>query len=311
MQRDKFDALAEKVRNWGRWGPEDGRGALNHVGPEALKRAAAEVSAGKMFGLGLRFDKNGPQNEVFRFNPKLYMSALDAPLTPDEPTARFTDDVIVMPLQCATQWDALSHAHYDGQLYNGCKACDVLSVFGAAKNGVEHLASPGILSRGVLLDIARLKGTDKLPADYAVTPDDLNAACAAEGMTVEPGDIVLVRTGHLRCFTVEHDRETFNGPQPGLTADCAEWLYDRSVAAVAADNLAVEQIGPETMTAGMPLPLHMLCLRDMGLPLGEMFDLEALAADCAADGRYAFLLSAPPLGITGAVGSPINPAALK
>jgi kynurenine formamidase len=130
-------------------------------------------------------------------------------------------------------------------------------------------------------------------------------------MAVEPGDIVLVRTGHLRCFTVEHDREAFNGPQPGLSADCAEWLHDRSAAAVAADNLAVEQIGPETMTAGMPLPLHMLCLRDMGLPLGEMFDLEALAADCAADGRYAFLLSAPPLGITGAVGSPINPTALK
>ena len=74
-----------------------------------------------------------------------------------QPHAAFSDDVIHMPLQCATQWDALSHVHYDGMLYNGCKAFDVLSVGGAARNGVEHLASPGIMSRGVLLDIARLK----------------------------------------------------------------------------------------------------------------------------------------------------------
>ena len=311
MRSDAFEALAEKVRNWGRWGDTGPRGTLNHIGPEVLRRAAATVTAGKLFNLGLRFDRNGPQEGTYRFNPQLYMTALDQALNPENSRARFNDDVIHMPLQCATQWDALGHVHYDGLLYDGCRAADVLSQAGAARNGIEHLAAAGIVSRGVLLDIARLKGVAMLPTDYAVTPADLDAAAEMAGVTVEPGDIVLVRTGHIRRFTMDGDRAAFGGEQAGLAPDCAGWLFDAAAAAVAADNLAVERIGPETMAGDMPLPFHMLCLRDMGLPLGEMFDLEALAADCAADGRYAFMLSAPPLAVTGAFGSPVNPVVLK
>ena len=308
---EDFEALAERIRNWGRWGPDDGRGTLNHIGPEALKRGAAAVTAGKMFGLGLNFDAKGPQMGGFRFNPQLYVTTLDKIMNPAKPRARFSDDVIHMPPQCATQWDALGHAHYDGVLYNGCKACDVLSVSGASRNGVEHLARPGILSRGVLLDIARLKGVDMLPGDHAISVADLREAVAHQGVTIEPGDIVLVRTGHIRHFVIDGDRARFNGAQAGLAPECAGWLYDHSVAAVAADNVAVEQIGADTFAGEYGLPMHMLCLRDMGMPLGEMWDLEALSTDCAADGRYAFLLSAPPLAITGAFGSPVNPTVLK
>ena len=312
MKRDVFDALAEKVRNWGRWGAEDQRGTVNHITPEALKRGAEAVTAGKLFSLGLRFDKDGPQRGDFRFNPRLYVTALTSSLSPKSDHARYSDDVIHMPLQCATQWDALSHVHYDGELYNGCKAHDALKISGAVKCGVEHLAQPGIMSRGVLLlDIARLKKADKLAPDCAVSVDDLNAACTEQGVEVLPGDIVMVRTGHIRTFTVDKDRDAFNGMQPGLDPSCAEWLHDTSASAVAADNLAVEQISMETIMGDMPLPFHMLALRDMGCPLGEMWDLDALAEDCAADGRYSFMLSAPPLAITGAFGSPINPLALK
>jgi kynurenine formamidase len=216
-----------------------------------------------------------------------------------------------MPLQCATQWDALGHVHYDGQLYNGCNARECLTVKGALKMGIEHLASPGILSRGVLLDIARLKQVSELPLDYAITVDDLNAACAAQGVAPEVGDIVLIRTGHMRRFTVGGDRVAFMGLQPGLSYTCAEWAHDKSLAAVAADNMAVEVLDPAGMGSDVPLAFHMLALRDMGMPLGEMFDMEALAADCAEDGRYAFMLSAPPLEVTGGFGSPVNPLALK
>jgi kynurenine formamidase len=311
MQRQDFDAIADRLRNWGRWGPEDQRGTLNHIGPETLRDAAATVTDGKLFNLGLNFDKNGPQTGSGRFNPKLYATDLFTPLNPAKPSAVYSDDVIHMPLQAATQWDALGHVHYDGVLYNNCKACDTLSEKGAARLGIEHLATPGIMSRGVLLDILRLKNADRLPVDYAITVDDLNAACAAQGVTMRKGDIVLIRTGHIQRFTVEKDRAAFTGMQPGLSPLCAEWVHDHSLAAVCADNLAVEVMAPAGLTSDMPLAFHMLCLRDMGCPLGEMFNLDALAADCAEDGRYSFLLSAPPIAFTNAFGSPVNPLALK
>ena len=311
MQRQDFDAIADRLRNWGRWGPEDQRGTLNHIGPETLRDAAATVTDGKLFNLGLNFDKNGPQTGSGRFNPKLYATDLFTPLNPAKPSAVYSDDVIHMPLQAATQWDALGHVHYDGVLYNNCKACDTLSEKGAARLGIEHLATPGIMSRGVLLDILRLKNAERLPIDYAITVDDLNAACAAQSVTMRKGDIVLIRTGHIQRFTLEKDRAAFTGMQPGLSPLCAEWVHDHSLAAVCADNLAVEVMAMEGLTSDMPLAFHMLCLRDMGCPLGEMFNLDALAADCAQDGRYSFLLSAPPIAFTNAFGSPVNPLALK
>jgi kynurenine formamidase len=311
MRPLNFDKIAEKVRNWGRWGEADQRGALNHIGPEVLKNAVSTVQSGKLFALGLNFDKDGPQLGAGRFNPKLYPTDLFTPLNPAFPNVVYSDDVIHMPLQAATQWDALAHVHYDGVLYNNCKACDTLSVKGASRLGVEHMASPGIMSRGVLLDIARLKKVERLATDYAISPDDLNAACEAQGVKPQAGDIVLIRTGHLQRFTIDKDRAAFNGVQPGVTHHCAEWAYDHSLAAFCADNLAVEVFSAEALASEIPLAFHMLALRDMGMPLGEMFNLDALAADCAADGRYAFLLSAPPLAFTNAVGSPVNPLALK
>lgn len=312
ITRRELEAIGVRVRNWGRWGAEDQRGTLNHIDPAVLLRAAADVVQGKLFHLGLNLDSRGPQTGTGRrANPAHFVTELATPINRKVPDFVYSDDVIHMPLQAATQWDALSHAHYAGELYNGCKACDTLSNQGAARLGIETLASPGILSRGVLIDVARLKGVDCLAPGYAITPDDLDAACARQGVAVETGDILLVRTGHIRTFLIDRDRQRFNGFQPGLSALCAEWLHDRGVAAVAADNLAVEVLAADSGEAETMLPLHMLCLRDMGCPLGEMFNLEALAEDCAQDGRYRCLLSAPPLPVTRGFGSPVNPLALK
>jgi kynurenine formamidase len=310
MESGLFDKMAERLRNWGRWGPDDVRGTLNHIGPETLMRAAAEVRSGKSFSLGLPFSKDGPQDGSFRDNPKLSMVQIAMELGTTG-RATMSDDRIEMPLQCATQWDALSHAHYDGQIYNGCEVCDVLSEQGASRHGVEHLANPGIVSRGVLVDVPRHLGVDRLPMNYRIGIDDLRAVLAAQNAEVLPGDIVLVRTGHIRHFTVDNNRQTFLGGGPGLDGSCAEWLHETSAAAVAADNLAVEYVEMADFNEGMPLPLHMFCLRDMGMPLGEMFDLEQLSTDCASDGRYTFMLAAQPLAFVGAVGSPVNPIVLK
>ena len=148
------------------------------------------------------------------------------------------------------------------------------------------------------------------PQRYAISIDDLDAACRRQNVEIAKGDIVLIRTGHIRRFTVDGDRAAFNGLQPGVAPDARNGSR-RSVAAVAADNTSVEIVTGDMSRSETPLPFHMLTLRDMGCPLGEMFDLEALSKDCAEDGRYIFMLSASPLPFVGAFGSPLNPLAMK
>lgn len=312
---DDFETLAKRVSNWGRWGKDDQRGTLNLITPEVLKRAGREIRQGKLFRLGLDFADDGPQSgrpSGERHNPHHYMTKVSKPFNPALGDYAMSDDVIHMHLQASTQWDGLAHVQYGGKLYNGFKAAEVLSSAGASRLGVEHAASPGVMSRGVLLDIARLNGVDRLPTDFLITPDHLEAACKSQRVSMESGDIVLVRTGHITWFKEDKDYATFRLQQPGLSMGCALWLRDRNVAAVCADNAGVELMKVNYAKQGpVPLPLHMLCLRDMGLQLGELFDLEALAEDCAQDGVYTFLLSAPVLPVRGGVGSPINPLALK
>lgn len=312
---DDFYAIAKRVSNWGRWGRDDQRGTLNLVTPDVIKRAAASVIQGKLFRLGLDLGPDGPQPAGFRtgrFNPKLYMLHLSKPVNPDLPYFCVSDDIIHMPLQCCTQWDALSHVHYDGLLYNGVKASEALSVYGASKLGIEN-AADGLVSRGVLLDIPRLKNVDRLDPKTAITPDDLEAACVRQGVSVEAGDIVMIRTGHIAHFTEDKDAAAFQSDyQPGLAMECALWLRERNVAAVCSDNSGVERLGPDVRADPVaPLPLHMLCLRDMGLYLGEIFNLEALAEDCEQDGVYYCQLSSAPLPFKNAFGSPSNPIAIK
>ncbi|MGH7790211.1 MAG: cyclase family protein [Candidatus Binatia bacterium] len=306
---DQVRVLGKQLSNWGRWGAEDERGTLNFITPAVVKRAAGLVRRGQVFSLGLSFGNDGPQiGQGGRVNPLHLMTAVDQKLPGEYPDGfRYADDVMIFPLQCATQWDSLAHVHYDGQLYNGFPAATT-SPAGAARNGIDKVGA-GVISRGVLLDIARLKGVPRVAPGTAISPADLEAAEQAQGVRVESGDVLLVRTGHLSVFKTDGDRVGYMRMMPGLGMACAAWLRGREVAAVAADTNSVEVIPFED--AKTPLPLHLLCLRDMGLTLGEMFDLDALAEDCAADGVWEFLFSAPPLKITGGVGSPLNPLAVK
>jgi kynurenine formamidase len=305
---EKVRALAKKVSNWGRWGADDERGTVNFVTPEVVRRAAACVRRGEVFSLGLRFGAEGPQiGQGGRVNPVHFMTATAGQLGADPDGFRYADDIIVMPLQCATQWDSLAHVHYGGQLYNGHPAASITAA-GAAKNSIDKLG-PGIVSRGVLLDLARAAQLDRLPPGRVITPADLEGAERLQGIRVERGDVLLIRTGHLSVFKRDGDRVGYMRQMPGLGIGCVEWLYTREVAAVATDTNAVEVIPMED--PALILPVHLLCIRDMGLTLGEMFDLDELADDCARDGVWEFLLSAPPLKVCGGVGSPLNPLAVK
>ena len=306
MTVDVLRTLARKVSNWGRWGPDDEVGTFNFITPEVVRRAAACVKRGDVFSLGLPLDSEGPQlGRQGRMNPIHLMSAVEGRV--GEGDFRYSDDIVVMPLQCATQWDSLAHVYYDGQLYNGFPATTITAA-GAARNAIDRLG-PGIVSRGVLLDVARLWGVDRVGPGVAIKPADLEAAERAAGVRVETGDVLLVRTGHLGVFKLDRDREGYLRRTPGLGMACVEWLHARQVAAVATDTVAVEVIPWED--PALPLPVHLLCIRDVGLTLGEMFDLDELAAACARDGVWEFLFSAPPLKVTGGVGSPLNPLAVR
>lgn len=304
---ERIRTLAKTVSNWGRWGSDDERGTVNFITPDVVRRGARCVRRGQVFGLGLPFGADGPQiGQGGRVNPLHLMSVLHGGYGADPEGFRYNDDVVVMPLQCATQWDSLAHVYYGGQLYNGFPASTTTST-GAARNAIDKLG--GIISRGVLLDVARVLATERLPPGRVITPADLEAAERAEGVRVESGDVLLVRTGHLTVFTLDGDRVGYMRQMPGLGLASVAWLHEREVAAVATDTSAVEVIPFEDPAT--PLPVHLLCIRDMGLTLGEMFDLEALAADCAKDGVWEFLFTAPPLKVTGGVGSPLNPLAVK
>jgi kynurenine formamidase len=306
---DDFRAVGERLSNWGRWGADDERGTTNLITPQRLVAAARLVRTGKVFDLGIPFDEFGPQTGGgIRQNPLHFMTATGEAQDHMPGGFRYADDDVVMPLQCATQWDALSHVFYDDQLYNGYPASDV-TPRGALHNAIDKQGN-GIAGRGVLLDIARLKGVPWLEGGVAITPDDLDEAIERQGgVDVGPGDVLLFRTGWRRYLVEHDDRVAWSASEPGLDLACCAWLRERDVAAVCSDNFAIEVYPGEI--PGVMMPVHMVLIRDMGMSLGEIFDLEALADDCAADGVWEFFFTAPVLKVTGAVGSPINPLAIK
>ncbi|MFD0633873.1 cyclase family protein [Catenulispora yoronensis] len=304
---EDFRTLGAKLRNWGRWGADDERGTTNLITPERLIAAGRLIRQGKIFDLGIPLDGNGPQTGAFRINPVHLMSATGAE-QPFPSGFRYADDYLFLPLQAGSQWDALAHVFYDDQLYNGFPA-GAVTVAGAGRCSIDGQAA-GIAGRAVLLDIAALHGVEWLAAGTAITPDDLDAARRRQGgVAVGPGDILLVRTGWRRKFLQERDPAAFMAGEPGLGQACCAWLRERDVAAVGCDNWALEVLPFEP--GGVFMGIHMVLIRDMGMTLGEMLDLEALAADCEADGVWEFFLSAPPLKVTGGVGSPVNPLAIK
>lgn len=302
--------IGKDVSNWGRWGEADTRGTLNLIDPAAALRAAAAIRTGEGFALGLELSKNGPQCGLppERFNPHHYLSAIGQP-APGFAGFRFSDDVMMLPNQCATQCDGLAHVHYDDLLYNGLSASQSLSLEGAKPLGIESLASKPLATRGLLLDFPRLWGKDRLPTGTIIDRDAIEAAVKATGCNLCPGDALLIRTGHINVFLEDGDRQAYNFGAPGITTGAVPWLRERDVAFIGSDTTIVEVFPAENPL--LMCPVHLLLIRDMGMPLGEMYNLEALARACAKDRRWDFFFAAQPLAITGGIGSPTNPIVLR
>ncbi len=303
-------ALGQRLSNWGRWGPEDEIGTLNFLTDSVRVEAMSEVKTGEVVGLTLPIP--AAAGTVFggrggtRFDPihRMIEMPTDVPRAGGQ---QVSDDMLIFPLQSGTQWDALSHIGYDGFLYNGVPISAIRGDLGAQRNAITAVFNR-LLGRGVLLDVASATKQDRLAPGQPVLLDDLLAAVDRQAVTIRSGDIVLIRTGWIQLL---HEGETtrfLTPPAPGLGVDVCEWFHDMEVAAVGVDNFTFDVRLPDTV--GITHPVHLILIRDMGMTIGEMYDLESLSAACQRHNRWSFMITAHALPVTGAVGSPAAAAAI-
>ncbi len=284
--------------NWNRWGAEDERGALNHIDAAAVKRAAGLVSSGLVVSLTQPLSARTPF-PPHRAGMQHFMgrSGGDYAAGARRPGGfQFAEDTLLMPAHIGTHIDALCHAWYDDQLYNGFPGTGTRGTTGAARCGIVKMGP--IAARGILLDVAAARG-GPLPDGASIGVADLVHAARNAGGEPEKGDVVLIRTGwaERQGTMVSFDTE------PGLDLAAALWLAEREVAIVGADNFAVEVL---PFATGTVFPVHQRLIRDFGIPLLEGLVLKPLADT----GRRTFLFAASPLPVVGGTGSPISPMAV-
>ena len=311
--RSQVEEMALRHRTWGRWGHDDDLGHVNYLDETRVREASRLIRRGTTFSLAIPLDRKGPQNpRTWRISPQHLMLRHGGDILAAEAALQqgiqATDDAVYLPLQAGTQWDAFCHIFYNKQTYNG-RGPETVTGLGATANSIAAMTNR-LIGRGVLLDIARFFGCEYLEPGIVIQADDLRACAAAQRVDIGEGDVVVIRTGHLARRRAEPSWGDYSGgPAPGLGLGTSDFLCPRHVAAVASDTWGLEVIPSECPE--LAHPLHVVLLVNAGILIGEIWDVEALAADCADDGVYEFFLAAQPMTITGAVGSPINPIAIK
>jgi kynurenine formamidase len=297
---------------WGVFGPGDDVGRMNLQSADAVVGAARSVTRGAVFPLSAPHDL---------FDPPLFGRGAVRHARLESPGGTGFDDVYdnYYP-QASSQWDALSHVAYRPDVfYQGVTAGDIAR---DGRNGIDRWAERGIAGRGVLLDVARALTADGRPLDpgtsTALTVEDLELAREAAGVEFRPGDVVLIRTGFVEWYR-RQDEAARRAMARRLTAAgiehteaMARYVWDSGAAAWAGDAPALEVWPPDGRAEAAPFGfLHNVLIGQFGMGIGELWALDDLAADCAADGRYEFLLCSAPLNVPGGIGSPANALAIK
>ncbi len=307
--------LADAPSNWGKWGPDDEVGALNYLGPEQVLAAAQLIRTGKVFTLQrLIGDPKGdpvwpgrtPAERTQIYDESTWQGE-GAPAYPGG--LHYADDKINAFLQGSTQYDALGHVWYDGQIWNGYDARTTIG--GLRKASVEPIGRRGVVGRAVLLDIARFRGKPNLEPAETFTHEDLLACAAAQGVQLRKRDILIIRTNYLQLFFDLGEKFYEGFCEPGLvySPELVRWFADMEIPNLVTDTIANEvTFDPNN---GVALVLHNALMRNLGIALTEIADLEQLAGDCAEDGCYELFYAAAPLKVALGSGSPVNPIAVK
>jgi len=303
VSADEFRALFEAVSNWGRWGQGDERGALHHLTAERVAGAARLVRDGVSVTLSRPL-----ATEPAASNP----SPADHHMTMLSDTdigsgsLRFAKDYVGLDYHNDghSHIDALCHVAYEGSLYDG-RPQEAVTAEGAGVEAIEVLKD-GLVGRGVLLDIPRLRGAPWLEPGEHIFREDLEGAEGEQGVKVEEGDILLVRTGHARRLTELGPWETATA-KAGLHPTAMPFVAERRVAALGSDGNS--DTAPSS-TEGVAFPIHVLALNAMGVHLLDYLQFEELRVACERAGRWEFLVVAAPLRIVGGTGSPLNPIAI-
>lgn len=296
--------LLQKISNWGRWGASDQRGALNYISKEKRAAAARLVRTGETVSLALPL-----ATRPARDNPAPVTHLMIRSGNVGHPLGSWgcADYFAIEPHGLATtHLDALCHHFYQGKMYNGFDYTEV-DFQGAHKCAID-VARDGIISRGVLFDIPRVRQMEWIEPGEAIFPEDLEAAERAQHVEVGEGDVMLLRTGRFKLRRAKGVSAFEGMKMPGLHASCLEWLHQRKIAVLGSD--AVSDVLPTPYEAPLRMPIHTGTLVMMGVHLIDNADLEPLADRCARDTRYEFMFSLLPLILERGTASPANPVAL-
>jgi kynurenine formamidase len=303
MTASEFRTLFQEVCNWDRWRERGERGALNHLTPERVIAATRLVRSGDTVTLSQPLDT---EPRVDNPSPADHRMTMMPDVDIGSGSVRFAKDYIGADYhnEGHSHLDAFSHVAFDGLLYGGHPEGSLTTR--GAEFGAVDILEDGLMGRGVLLDIARLRGLPWLEPGEHVFPADLETAARQQGVSVGPGDILLVRTGHARRQAELPPWDTARA-KAGLHPTTASFLAERSVAALGSDGN--NDTAPST-TEGIDFPIHVLALNAMGVHLFDYLQFEDLVAQCEAARRWEFLFAAAPLRIVGGTGSPLNPIAI-
>ncbi len=302
---DEVLSWFERYSNWGRWGPDDELGTLNHLTPARRAAAAALVSDGELVSCAWDVDPS-PRVDQPNGAPLRHMLSVGDPIEGSRGSGASEWIGMTFHGYAVTHLDSLAHMFWDGRMYGGRPASQVDVRNGAAANDVRPAATHGIVGRGVLLDAAAERGVDWMEPGEYVLPEDLERIEARQGVQVGPGDIVALRTGYGRRLRERGPDDVGRVGRAGWHVGCIPWLAEREVAVIAADT--AQDVHPHGYD-GLRSPLHLVGIVALGLWLIDNCDLEALARACTARDRWAFHLAVAPLRLVGVTGSPVNPLA--
>jgi kynurenine formamidase len=287
-----------ELSNWNRWGKDDERGTFNLLTPQTRKRALSVAKEGLSVSLSHNYIEQAAEDAVYPFVREM---------VPINPTAQFVGDRYSVRYHgyAHSHMDALCHDSYEGRLYNGFPRSTVTEEAGCAKGGITNFKQ-GIVARGLLVDIARLKGVSYLEPGTPIYVEDLEAWERLAKIKVGPGDVLLVRTGRW-ARRAEKGAWATGMLAAGLHASVLPWLKARDIAMLGSDS--TNDVLP-SLVEGVTQPIHQVTLVAMGMPLLDNLDLEAVAVEASRRGRWEFLVTAAPLAVEHGTGSPLNPLAI-